>query len=266
MTRGNGGCCGAVRCIGSISAEFQAKRPATDGNHKIVTSRSNRNVIMAWTLLAVAVTGFCAVAWLVTAGITDDLDKTVLLSLRDAGDPSELRGPVWLEEAAVELTALGGYPILAVISAAVLGVLLLARQAAAAWFLLLALSSGSLFSTALKQFFARPRPDLVDHFDRVFTSSFPSAHAMVSMLAWLTLAGIAIRFVRMHRLRMFILVLAFAVALMVGVSRVYLGVHWPSDVLAGWLIGLAWSSGCWLVASYMSRSTNQTADLGHSET
>ena len=131
--------------------------------------------------------------------------------------------------------------------------LAVAGKRAAIAFLLLAIASGSVLSTTLKLLFSRSRPDLVEQLDRTFTSSFPSAHAMVSMLAWLTLAAVLTRFVDSPRLRAFIVAAAAALSLLIGSSRVYLGVHWPSDVIAGWLAGLCWASVCWLAAHYLSR-------------
>ncbi|MEH6726040.1 MAG: phosphatase PAP2 family protein, partial [Hyphomicrobiales bacterium] len=112
----------------------------------------------------------------------------------------------------------------------------------------------------------RPRPDLVDHLDRTFTSSFPSAHAMVSMIAWLAFGMVAIRFISIRRLRIYVFWAAVIVALIIGGTRVYLGVHWPSDVVAGWAIGLAWASMCWLVADRFCRThivlREQNSDTG----
>jgi len=220
-------------------------------------------------LWALSIGGFALFALLAVAiqhGWTDAADRAVLLSLREPSDLSDAWGPAWFEETAAELTALGGYPILVTVAIAVLGVLGLLRERAATIFLAAALAGGTALSSGLKHVFERPRPDLVDHLDKTFTSSFPSGHATVGTLAWLTLAAVAIRFVPRHSVRVFIVSAAFALAIVIGTSRVYLGVHWPSDVLAGWSLGIGWASLCWLAAHYLSRGSAGSGELGHSKT
>jgi undecaprenyl-diphosphatase len=107
---------------------------------------------------------------------------------------------------------------------------------------------GELVSTVLKLFYHRPRPDLVPHGMEVFTASFPSGHAMMSAIAYLTLAILMARVDRNPRVKALVLSLGVSITLLVGISRIYLGVHWPSDVVAGWCVGAAWASLCWFVA------------------
>lgn len=218
----------------------------------------------AATVAIVSLLLFAAIAIAVVNDVTADFDRTLMLSLRDGADTGNPLGPPWFEETAADLTALGGYPIIVVAIAVVTGALLILKRYAAVAFLLGAIVSGSIVSSLLKLLFARPRPDIVDHMDQVFTSSFPSAHAMVSTVVWLTLAAITIRFVENHKLRVYVLICAILIALIVGVSRVYLGVHWPSDVLAGWCVGTFWAAACWLLAAILNRRTEPQTDLGHS--
>ncbi|WP_158284726.1 phosphatase PAP2 family protein [Oricola cellulosilytica] len=223
-------------------------------------------VMAMWGVVAVGSAIFALMVYAVRSGLAVGLDEAVLLALRDPQDLSDAWGPPWFEDTAAELTALGGYPILTVVAVFVIAVLILLRHRAAALFLAGALGGGTLLSTGLKSLFERPRPDLVDHLDRTFTSSFPSGHATVSMLAYLTLAAVAIRFVPRHSVRVFIPVSAFLLALIIGGSRVYLGVHWPSDVIAGWAAGATWASLCWLAAHYWTAHRATGDELGHSET
>jgi undecaprenyl-diphosphatase len=120
-------------------------------------------------------------------------------------------------------------------------------------YVLAAVGSGELVSTLLKMLYHRPRPDLVPHGMEVFTASFPSGHATMSAIAYLTLATLIARVERNRRAKALVLALGVSVTLLVGISRIYLGVHWPSDVLAGWCIGAAWASLCWFVALQLQR-------------
>lgn len=223
-------------------------------------------VTFAMTVIALGLAGFVLMAVLVHLGVGQELDRALLLMLRDPLNTSDALGPAWFEEAAGEVTALGSYTVIGMAAVIALACLLFLRQRFAALFLAVTLIGGSLVSTLTKQFFDRPRPDVVDHMDQIFTASFPSGHAMVSMLAWMTLAVITIRFVPRHGLRVFILWAALVLALLIGVSRVYLGVHWPSDVIAGWCLGLAWASLAWLVAHYVAAGRERSSPVGHSRT
>lgn len=218
-----------------------------------------------------AITAFCLslfviIAVAVVSGATEAIDRRLLLAFRNPTNPSDPLGPPWFEDAAVELTALGGNTVLALVTALTATVLAMMQKARAALFLLGAISGGALVSNLMKLVFVRPRPALVEHLDRVFTSSFPSGHAMISMLAWLTLAAVAIRFVPRHNVRVVLLTCAVVLAILIGVSRVYLGVHWPSDVLAGWFLGAAWAGACWLAAHAMTSDPHAVGQFGHSRT
>lgn len=208
---------------------------------------------------------FAAVAVVVTAGFSEAIDRELLLAFRAPGDPSDPWGPAWFEEAAAEITTLGGYTILSVVVAVVSGTLLILRKFEATVFLLAAVGTGSIVSTLAKQVFDRARPALVDHLDPTFTSSFPSAHAMVSAFTWMTLVAIASRFVESPALRGFLISGAIVICVVVGISRVYLGVHWPSDVVAGWFFGGGWAGLCWLTANRFARRMEDRDALGESE-
>jgi undecaprenyl-diphosphatase len=204
-------------------------------------------------LAALALWGFVALAEEMLEGDTGGVDRRLLLSLRNPQDISDPLGPRWLEEVMRDVTAFGGTGPLAFITIACCLYLLLRRRLRTAVFVFLAIAGGQLMSSLLKAGFERPRPDLVPHGMTVYTASFPSGHAMMTAIVYLTLAALLARSESRNRLKAFLLLLAVSVTLLVGVSRVYLGVHWPSDVLGGWMIGSAWAAGCWSLAVLLQR-------------
>ncbi|MDK3075659.1 phosphatase PAP2 family protein [Sedimentitalea sp. JM2-8] len=213
-----------------------------------VTRWLRRNVeLSSLCFLASFVAFFWAFAELadeVIEGGTHDLDRDILLLLRKAGDISEPLGPPWLQEMARDITALGGVAILTLTTLATAGFFLIRRQPGLMMYLLATVGGGIVASSIAKAVFDRPRPDLVPHGSFVSTASFPSGHSMMAAVAYLTLGVLIAHFLHGRRLKIYVLSLAIMVTIMVGVSRVYLGVHWPTDVLAGWLAGSGWAIAC----------------------
>jgi undecaprenyl-diphosphatase len=210
--------------------------------------------LLGLLLAAAALWAFVGLADEVREGDTHALDRGILLALRNPADPADPLGPRWLEEVARDVTALGGNAVLTGVTLAVIGFLALARKRGAALLVAASVGGGMALSTLLKLGFARPRPDLVPHAVEVYTASFPSGHAMLSAITYLTLGALLARVQPRWRLRIYILALAVLVTLLVGSSRVYLGVHWPSDVAAGWCVGAAWALACWLAALRLQRT------------
>lgn len=207
--------------------------------------------LTALVLLLMATAGgwaFFELAGEVLEGETRAWDERLLYAMRVDGDPSDPLGPDWLEEAVRDVTALGGLGTLAFLTAFVTGFLFLDRRRSHAVFVLVAVVGGVALSSLLKHTYDRPRPELVSHGARVLSSSFPSGHSMVSATVYLTLGALVARSQARMVLKVYVLAWAFAVALAVGASRLYLGVHWPSDVLAGWSAGAAWAALCWIIA------------------
>ena len=186
-------------------------------------------------------------------GETHAFDTAILLAFRNPADRADPIGPWWLEQMMKDVTALGGTSVLTLITVIALGYLLIERKYHAAAFLLVAMVGGSLLSSLLKLGFDRPRPDLVAHGAQVYSASFPSGHALMSAVAYLTLGALLARVQKGRRLKLYFLAVAVALTMLIGVTRVYLGVHWPTDVLAGWCIGSAWALACWLLAMWLQR-------------
>jgi undecaprenyl-diphosphatase len=210
-------------------------------------------VLGAVLLIGAALNGFAELADEVSDGETHAFDRAVMLALRETGEPEDPLGPAWVEFVARDVTALGGTAVLVLLTIAALGFLLLSRRWGAAIFLALSMLGGTLLSNALKSIFDRPRPDLVPHAVEVSSASFPSGHAMLSAVAYLTLGALVAEVLPQRRFRIYLLLWAVSLTLLVGTTRVYLGVHWPTDVLAGWCIGAAWALTCASVAYWMQR-------------
>lgn len=208
-------------------------------------------VLLVLLTVAGCVWAFVELADEVFEGGTDAFDTAILLALRNPADPADPLGPGWVEELGRDITALGSFGILAGITLAVAGFLWLLGNHRSMWLMLAAVGSGQLLSSLAKHGFDRPRPDLVPHGMQTYTASFPSGHSMMAAITYLTLATIVAGVLPTRALKVYVLALAALVTLAVGVSRVYLGVHWPTDVLAGWTAGAAWALACWLVVRWL---------------
>lgn len=178
-------------------------------------------------------------------------DADLLRALRQPGDPSRPVGPDWLRRTMIDFTALGGAPVLTAVVVATLGLLAVRRLWLTAALVLAATLPGSLLAGQAKLLFARPRPALVDRLVEVQGLSFPSGHATNSAIIYLTLALLISQVVPGRRSRAYILAVAVLLVGIVGASRVYLGVHWPSDVLAGWSIGGCWALAWWFAGAWL---------------
>jgi undecaprenyl-diphosphatase len=210
--------------------------------------RADFAVLLATLVLVLGAWAFIALTDAVREGETQTVDERAVRALRRPDDPATPLGPPWLHEVGRDLTALGGVIVLTLLTAAVVGYLLLARLPHAAVFLLVAVLGGLLLSTLFKELVARPRPRVVPHLSHVESPSFPSGHSMMSAVVYMTLGSLLARLTPPYRLKVYFVVVALLLTFLVGVSRVYMGVHYPTDVLAGWSAGLAWAVLCWLTA------------------
>ena len=202
-------------------------------------------------MLGVGLLAFLGIAGEVIEGASRDFDERLVLAMREPGNPTDPVGPAWVEELFRDFTALGGTAVLTLLTLATAGYLWLRGMRHAAVFVAMAVVGGLLLSSGLKAGFDRPRPDLVSQGSHVYTSSFPSGHSMLAAVAYLTTGALLAAVHRRRRVRAWILGWAVLTTLLVGSSRVYLGVHWPTDVFAGWAAGAAWAAGCWLLAQWL---------------
>ncbi|WP_141735304.1 phosphatase PAP2 family protein [Oligoflexus tunisiensis] len=199
-------------------------------------------LLLAALLSAASFFAFMEIADDVTEGDTQTLDERIVISLREPHDLSDPIGPLWIESAVRDVSALGSYVVLTFYVSFVLIFLILIRRYKASLFVLGATLSGVIVSHSLKIFFSRPRPDIVTHGAHVMTYSFPSGHSMLSAVVYLTLGALLTELVTRKRLKSYFLLVAMFLSGVVGLSRIYLGVHYPSDVLAGWCAGLCWAA------------------------
>ncbi len=223
-----------------------------------------RDRLELWTLATIVfVTGgvwvFVELADEVMEGESQAIDRAILLAFRNARDISDPIGPGWVEELGRDLTALGGVAVLTLLTLAVAGYLWLIRKTWLMWLMFGAIGGGLGFSTILKHAFDRARPDLVPHDSVVYSASFPSGHSMLAAITYLTLAALLAEIQTRRALKSYFIGIAVLLTLSVGLSRVYLGVHWPSDVLAGWAVGASWALLFWLLLRWLS-SRSETSD------
>jgi undecaprenyl-diphosphatase len=212
----------------------------------------NAIIVLGAMLIVVAGTwGFIALADEVKEGDTQHFDDWAVRSLRRAGDPATPIGPRWLPEVGRDITALGGVAVLSLVTLIVAGYLLIVGKRHAMGLVIVATFTGLIASSLLKHVVGRTRPQLVPHLSSVYTSSFPSGHSMLSAVVYLTLGSLLARITPGRLVKLYLIGVATLLTFLVGLSRVYMGVHYPTDVLAGWTAGLVWAILCWLVARWL---------------
>jgi undecaprenyl-diphosphatase len=215
---------------------------------KWITSRFRRlerkelTVLLIGFALCAALFVFIRLAGEVMEGDTQAFDVRIVRSLRSAADPSRPKGPAWMEGALLDLTALGSPTVLGLVVLIIAGYMLVQRRFVTAIVVLCTSISGEVINEALKAFFARPRPSIVPHLRDVVTASFPSGHAMESAIIYLTLGALLMRVAEGRLAKLYCMATAMFLTFVVGVSRIYLGVHYPTDVIGGWILGFTWAA------------------------
>jgi undecaprenyl-diphosphatase len=219
-------------------------------------ARSEAGPLLALLVCAAGLAAFLhLVEEVIREGEAGSFDEGVLQALRVPGDPHQPIGPRALRIAALDLTSLGSAAVLTLITTVVAGFLLIQRKLPAALLLAGTVGGGALLSDALKRLYERQRPPLEYRAAEAFTPSFPSGHAMLSAVVYLTLGALLARALPQKRLKLYVMSVAVLLTTLVGFTRVYLGVHWATDVLAGWCLGAAWAMACWLASFAWERAT-----------
>jgi undecaprenyl-diphosphatase len=219
-------------------------------------------VLLAVLAIVAGTWAFIALADEIVEEEAHAIDVRILQALREPNDLATLRGPYWVEEAARDLTALGGVPVLAMFTVFAVIYLWLRRLRAYALLAAGAVSGGALLFTLLKGLFGRSRPTVVPMLVQESAPSFPSGHATLSAVVYLSVAVLLARFEPRRMLRAYLLAVGLLVTGVVGLTRVLLGVHYPTDVLAGWSLGLAWAALCWLIAVWFGARAGGGASAG----
>jgi undecaprenyl-diphosphatase len=217
-------------------------------------SDGRRAQVVRLLIIVLGALAFLALAHEMRTGGVQDLDERILRAFRRPDDLATPVGPAWLEDTARDVTALGGYSVLVLLVTMVAGFLRLHGKRGEMRFLLISAISGYFVGSGLKAYFIRPRPTVVPQLELAYQSSFPSSHSMMSAIIYLTLGALLTQFAgNLPRFRVYFLLCALFLTGIVGITRVYLGVHYPTDVLAGWIAGLVWANLCALVAAWLQQ-------------
>ncbi len=213
---------------------------------RLFIQNTDMKVLIALSIFMFGMLGFWAIAEDLIEPDPHSLDYSILYFLRSPDDLSNPLGPLWFEYAVSDVTALGGHAIISILMLSATLYLVATRQMQRAILILAAVVSGALISSVLKLGFDRPRPDIVDHLTHAMSSSFPSGHAFLSAVVYLSLGALIARAHQQITIRTIVMMGAVLLVLIIGLSRIYLGVHWPTDVVAGWFFGAAWAAIWWL--------------------
>ncbi|MHC4877712.1 MAG: phosphatase PAP2 family protein [Planctomycetota bacterium] len=199
-----------------------------------------------WMLMLAAAV-FVLLTGLISSPAMQSFDEAVVRRLRHQESPDRPIGPLWFVELARDFTALGGYGVLVTLTILVTTFLTLERKPHRARFAATTIVAGYLLSMTLKQLVGRPRPDVVAWLSFPHSSSFPSGHSMMSAIVYLTMGLMLSELASHRRVKVFLAVTPLTISAAVGLSRIYMGVHYLTDVVAGWSAGICWALLCWLV-------------------
>jgi undecaprenyl-diphosphatase len=220
-------------------------------NQNFILSRIEIKVVVAVLAVVAGTLGFILIAGFVISGTTDYFDVQILRLLRTTGNIARPIGPKWLFEAMRDITSLGGATVGFLITFIVIVYFILQKQYSMLFLVLAAVIGGGIIDLELKVIFSRIRPQVVPNLIQEISYGFPGGHSMMSTIIYLSLASLIARLQSRWRDKIDITSGAIFLSIMIGISRIYLGVHYPTAVLGGWSIGLAWASLCWLVAWYI---------------
>ncbi len=228
--------------------------------------RANLDAVVLAGLAVVLLSGwvFVEIADEVIEGEADKWDRLILESLGGRADGWDPIGPAWLEDFWRDITALGSGGVTVLITGAA-GVYFVLRGRYGLLYLTVGTYAGAgLLTWVLKLLFGRPRPETMTELARATSGSFPSGHSLVAMVVYLTLGVLLASSDSRLRFKLYYVLLALTVVFLVGVSRAYLGVHYPTDILAGWSLGLVWAVVCWIILYKLNKRAAGSRGAGES--
>ena len=204
--------------------------------------------VAALVVVLASIAAFVTLLALISSPEIQRFDESVIRALRNQQDASNPIGPKWVQELARDYTALGGYGVLSTLTVLIALFLSFAGKRRRAWFAAFVVFAGYLVSTGLKAAIGRPRPAIVPYLSNFNSASFPSGHSMMSAVVYITFSLMLADLANRKRVSALLFIAPVAISAAVGFSRVYMGVHYPTDVFAGWCAGISWALGCWLIA------------------
>jgi len=216
-------------------------------------SNFEKNLLTNYICLFSSIFTFIIIAVLVSKNITNNLDYFVLLSFRNPVNKYLPIGPSWLLDFFKDATSLGGLTIVALISVITVGILIITHRRFVLRVFLISVILGGVSDLILKEIFSRQRPSVVLHLVQVNTFGFPSGHATMSVVIYFSIVLIVIYSGVNKKLKTYLLWTAVFLVLIIGISRIYLGVHYPTDILAGWSLGMFWISIEWILIKTKSK-------------
>lgn len=222
--------------------------------------RVDFQLLLSFLAILLLVLLFRQIANWIDAGTTDRIDYELLRLCRDDTPDLKPRGSSRFVGAVRDFTALGSGTVLTLLVITVFMYYFLQGRWRTGLFLLVTSTLGWGLMEWTKDTYARPRPTVVPHLVTESSYSFPSGHAKMSAVIYLTLGALLAGNSKRRSVKIFWLSLAILLTLLIGCSRVYLGVHHPSDVLAGWLAGAAWAMFAFLLARLFKYQLHHDTD------
>lgn len=227
------------------------------GNLAKYLSKFDKKVILVVLFVAFCLFLFIEFSSEMAEGELTAIDNVILQSLRNPENPKELLGPPGLLSFMQAVSYLGGVYALSAVTAIAGLLFTIKKRIKTCLLFILSVTSGTTLMVVLKYFFDRPRPDAVPHLGEFSMGSYPSGHSMVSAIVYLTIGALLARSTKSLKLRAVYLLLSGFIVFLIGISRAFLGVHYPSDILAGWCAGVTWAATSYLFAKFLLRKKRQ---------
>lgn len=212
------------------------------------TGLTEIKLLLIFLSVVVGLLIFISIANEVAEGETQNFDNSILKSIREPDNTSQPIFPSWVTTMMRDITSLGSGTVIVLFTFITIGYLLLQKNFRWLWIILIATIGGALLVWGLKEFIGRTRPTVVTHLIEEKSFSFPSGHSMMSAIVYLTQSALLAKIEKSRKTKIYIISVALVLTFLIGISRIYLGVHYPTDVLAGWVAGISWALLCWYFA------------------